>query len=49
LRKAALSNTYRKRPDLLDSDILNSEDRQILEEIVQEDGLQQPVGKGEEG
>ena len=48
-RKAALLNTYRKRPDLLDPCSLNSEDRQILEEIVQEDGLQQPVGKGEGG
>jgi tRNA (guanine37-N1)-methyltransferase len=48
-RKAALLNTYHKRPDLLDPGSLNSEDRQILEEIVQEDGLQQPVGKGEEG
>ncbi|MCZ6799805.1 MAG: tRNA (guanosine(37)-N1)-methyltransferase TrmD [Nitrospirae bacterium] len=48
-RKAALFNTYHKRPDLLDPDSLNAEDRQILEEIVQEDRLQQPVGKGEEG
>lgn len=37
-RKESLRNTFMKRPDLLNQDMLGREDRQLLEEITQEYG-----------
>ncbi len=48
-RKEALRNTYTKRPDLLNREKLTSEDKLLLEEIVQETRQETPVGSGEEG
>ena len=36
-RREALRNTYRKRPDLLQGQVLSEEDRTLLQEIEQED------------
>lgn len=47
-RKEALRNTYCKRPDLLKTQVLSQEDRQLLEEVLQEEAcewlLDEPQG-----
>lgn len=47
-RKAALRNTYHKRPDLVSAAQLSKEDRQLLEEIVQEGCQELSVSQREE-
>ena len=42
-RKEALRNTYLKRPDLLQDGELGSEDRRLLNEVMQESLIQIPV------
>ena len=45
-RKAALRNTYLKRPDLLRDRLLNDEERRLLDEIVREGARQTTVRGG---
>lgn len=47
-RKAALRNTYHKRPDLVSAAQLSKEDQQLLEEIVQEGCQELSVSQREE-
>lgn len=39
-RKESLRNTYHKRPDLLDKHVFTQEDTRLLEEIIQEQGIE---------
>jgi len=47
-RKAALKNTYQKRPDLLNQALLSEEDQQLLKEIIQEGHQELSVSQREE-
>ncbi|RMH38087.1 MAG: tRNA (guanosine(37)-N1)-methyltransferase TrmD [Nitrospirae bacterium] len=44
-RKEALRNTYCKRPDLLKDRVLSQEDRRLLEEVLQEEACEWPLGE----
>ena len=47
-RKSALRNTFRKRPDLLNPALLSQEDRQLLQDIIQEGCQELSVSQREE-
>ena len=47
-RKAALKNTYIKRPDLLNPVLLSEEDQQLLQDIIHEERSELSVGQREE-
>lgn len=47
-RKAALKNTYHKRPDLLNPALLSKEDRQLLQDIIQDGRQELSVSQREE-
>ena len=42
-RKEALRSTYLKRPDLLDDELLNQEDRRLLDEVMQEESTRRSM------